>query len=108
MASANSSLLSAISSATAATVSPKLPVVKVQQVRVPEKKQVEGRRAALLGLAAVALTATAITPSAKADIIEEYLEKSKANKVFILFIIKPLLCILYSSQNLYSLDVLPF
>ncbi|KAJ1265126.1 hypothetical protein BS78_08G055300 [Paspalum vaginatum] len=38
----------------------------------------EGRRAALLGLAAVvALTATG---SAKAGIIDEYLEKSKANK----------------------------
>jgi photosystem I subunit PsaN len=77
----NSSLLSAISSATAATVSAKLPVAKAQQVKVPETKQVDGRRAALLGLAAVALTATAITPSAKADIIDEYLEKSKANKV---------------------------
>lgn len=83
MASANSSVLSAISSATAATANAKLPVVKVQQVRVPETKQAaaEGRRAALFGLAAVALTATAITPSAKAGVIEEYLEKSKANKV---------------------------
>lgn len=84
MASANSSVLSAISSATAATANAKLPVVKVQQVRVPETKQaaVEGRRAALFGLAAIALSATtAITPSAKAGVIEEYLEKSKANKV---------------------------
>lgn len=86
MASANSSVLSAISSATAAagaTANAKLTVVKAQQVRVPETKQaaVEGRRAALFGLAAVALTATAITPSAKAGVIEDYLEKSKANKV---------------------------
>ena len=40
----------------------------------------EGRRAALLGLAAV-FAVTATTGSAKAGIIDEYLEKSKANKV---------------------------
>ncbi|KAG0520366.1 hypothetical protein BDA96_08G067800 [Sorghum bicolor] len=39
----------------------------------------EGRRAALLGLAAV-FAVTATTGSAKAGIIDEYLEKSKANK----------------------------
>jgi photosystem I subunit PsaN len=40
----------------------------------------EGRRAALLGLAAV-FAVTATTGSAKAGVIDEYLEKSKANKV---------------------------
>ncbi|PWZ31276.1 Photosystem I reaction center subunit N, chloroplastic [Zea mays] len=39
----------------------------------------EGRRAALLGLAAV-FAVTATTGSAKATIFDEYLEKSKANK----------------------------
>ncbi|GJN13611.1 hypothetical protein PR202_gb00333 [Eleusine coracana subsp. coracana] len=39
----------------------------------------EGRRAALLGLAAV-FAVTATTGSAKAGVIDEYLEKSKANK----------------------------
>jgi hypothetical protein len=39
-----------------------------------------GRRAALLGLAAV-FAVTATTGSAKAGIIDEYLEKSQANKV---------------------------
>uniref|UniRef100_A0A0A9G4K9 Photosystem I reaction center subunit N, chloroplastic n=1 Tax=Arundo donax TaxID=35708 RepID=A0A0A9G4K9_ARUDO len=47
--------------------------------RVQVAPKAEGRRAALLGLAAVfAVTATA--GSAKAGIIDEYLEKSKANK----------------------------
>jgi hypothetical protein len=40
----------------------------------------EVRRAALLGLAAV-FPVTATTGSAKAGIIDEYLEKSQANKV---------------------------
>nr|TKW07169.1 hypothetical protein SEVIR_7G290300v2 [Setaria viridis] len=45
----------------------------------PKERAAEGRRAALLGLAAV-FAVTATTGSAKAGIIDEYLEKSKANK----------------------------
>lgn len=64
------------------------PAAAVPQASSPAKrvqvapKQAEGRRAALLGLAAV-FAATATAGSAKAGIIDEYLEKSKANKVSI-------------------------
>lgn len=61
----------AAAQATAAASSP-----MKQQVQVAP----EGRRAALLGLAAV-FAVTATTGSAKATIFDEYLEKSKANKV---------------------------
>ncbi|KAG2623377.1 photosystem I reaction center subunit N, chloroplastic-like [Panicum virgatum] len=54
------------------------PVAKRVQV-APKDREAEGRRAALLGLAAV-FAVTATTGSAKAGIIDEYLEKSKANK----------------------------
>ncbi|KAK3411428.1 hypothetical protein EUGRSUZ_I00200 [Eucalyptus grandis] len=59
----------------------KLPMIRAQQVRVPESKAAEGRRAALACLAAtVFATAVASTSSADAGVIEEYLEKSKVNK----------------------------
>ena len=45
----------------------------------PRERAAEGRRSALLGLAAV-VAVTAATGSAKAGVIDEYLEKSKANK----------------------------
>uniref|UniRef100_A0A0A9ENL5 Photosystem I reaction center subunit N, chloroplastic n=1 Tax=Arundo donax TaxID=35708 RepID=A0A0A9ENL5_ARUDO len=45
----------------------------------PKERAAEGRRAALLGLAAV-FAVTATTRSVKAGVIDEYLEKSKANK----------------------------
>lgn len=68
--------------ATPGVPSQKLPVIRAQQVRVPESKAGEGRRAALACLAATMFAAaTASTSSANAGIIEEYLEKSKANKV---------------------------
>lgn len=51
-----------------------------KRVQVVAPKQADGRRAALLGLAAV-FAATATAGSAKAGIIDEYLEKSKTNKV---------------------------
>ncbi|KAJ3671618.1 hypothetical protein LUZ60_007697 [Juncus effusus] len=73
MASVNSGMLSA--TATTSTVSAKLPVVKPQQVKVA----VDGRRAVLLGLAATVLSATAVS-KANAGVIDDYLEKSKANK----------------------------
>lgn len=53
------------------------PAKKVQVA--PKGAPAEGRRAALVGLAAV-FAVTATTGSAKAGIIDEYLEKSKANK----------------------------
>lgn len=56
-----------------------MPVIRAQQITEKESRGVEGRRAAVLGLAA-ALFATAAS-SAKAGIIDEYLEKSKVNKV---------------------------
>lgn len=58
----------------------KLPVIRAQQARVPDSKAGEGRRAALACLAATVFAA-ASTSSANAGVIEEYLEKSKANKV---------------------------
>ena len=61
----------------------KLPVIKCQQqVNKSESTGSEGRRAALFYLAATAFTAAAAasTSSANAGVIEEYLEKSKANK----------------------------
>uniref|UniRef100_A0A803KX08 Uncharacterized protein n=1 Tax=Chenopodium quinoa TaxID=63459 RepID=A0A803KX08_CHEQI len=55
----------------------KLPVIKAQAQK--EEKAIEGRRAAVFGLAA-ALVATSFSSNANAGVIEEYLEKSKANK----------------------------
>ncbi|XP_057497012.1 photosystem I reaction center subunit N, chloroplastic-like [Actinidia eriantha] len=66
----------------ASVQSQKLPVIRAQQVRVPETTKtsaIEGRRAALLGLAAAVFTAASAS-SANAGVIEDYLEKSKANK----------------------------
>ncbi|KAK6924255.1 Photosystem I reaction centre subunit N, chloroplastic [Dillenia turbinata] len=72
------------SSASQAVAGSKLPVIKAQKQRTIDAKEVEGsegRRAALLGLAAVLFATTTVSaPSASAGIIEEYLEKSKANK----------------------------
>ena len=71
----------------ASVQSQKLPVIRAQQVRVPEATKtsaIEGRRAALLGLAAAVFTAASAS-SANAGVIEDYLEKSKANKVCLLF-----------------------
>lgn len=67
-----------------AVVYPRGQSIRAQQVQssVPVEKRSEGRRAALLGLAGVLFTTAAATASsANAGIIDEYLEKSKANKV---------------------------
>ncbi|XP_039053478.1 photosystem I reaction center subunit N, chloroplastic-like isoform X2 [Hibiscus syriacus] len=59
----------------------KLPVVRSQQAKLSEVKQSggsEGRRAAMLYLAATLLTSAAAS-SASAGVIDDYLEKSKAN-----------------------------
>ncbi|KAJ6775166.1 PHOTOSYSTEM I REACTION CENTER SUBUNIT N CHLOROPLASTIC [Salix purpurea] len=63
---------------------PKLPVIRAQQARADSKemKANEGRRGALVYLAATLFTsaAAAASSSANAGVIEDYLEKSKANK----------------------------
>ncbi|KAF6167140.1 hypothetical protein GIB67_029778 [Kingdonia uniflora] len=70
----------------ASVSSVKLPVIKAQQARVvcelKEEKQrgSDGRRAALIGLAAVLFATTTSISSANAGIFDEYLEKSKVNK----------------------------
>ncbi|XP_061353410.1 photosystem I reaction center subunit N, chloroplastic [Gastrolobium bilobum] len=63
----------------------KLPMIKAQKAIVPkaeESQASEGRRNALFLLAATLFTtaAAASNSSANAGVIEEYLEKSKANK----------------------------
>ena len=59
---------------------PKLPIIRAQQARADSKemKASEGIRAALVYLAATLFTSAAA--SANAGVIEDYLEKSKANK----------------------------
>ncbi|XVF16985.1 hypothetical protein REPUB_Repub10bG0077900 [Reevesia pubescens] len=63
----------------------KLPVIRAQQANVSVSKESaganEGRRAAMLCLAATLFTtAVAASSSANAGVIDDYLEKSKANK----------------------------
>ncbi|CAN4077436.1 unnamed protein product [Withania somnifera] len=60
----------------------KLPVIiKAQQSsNSPANKDQTGRRIALFGLAAAFLTAASSNSSANAGVIDDYLEKSKANK----------------------------
>ena len=75
--------LASLASTAPTTAYPKLPAIRAQQVRAAEPKQgsgSEGRRAALLGLAAVLFTTASATSSANASVFDEYLEKSKANK----------------------------
>ncbi|XP_022740734.1 photosystem I reaction center subunit N, chloroplastic-like isoform X2 [Durio zibethinus] len=60
----------------------KLHVIRAQQAKVSDSKESrasEGRRAAMLRLAATLFT-TAAASSANAGVIDDYLEKSKANK----------------------------
>ncbi|EXB40967.1 Photosystem I reaction center subunit N [Morus notabilis] len=60
----------------------KMPVIRAQQAKNSDRKT-EGRRAAMLYLAATLFTtaaSAASNSSANAGVIEEYLEKSKANK----------------------------
>ncbi|XP_008808478.1 photosystem I reaction center subunit N, chloroplastic [Phoenix dactylifera] len=76
-------LMPMASTASTSASRPKLPVIRAQQVRAAEPKEgrgIEGRRAALLGLAAALFTTAAATSPANAGVIEEYLERSKANK----------------------------
>ncbi len=80
----NSKLISMPPSLAPAVAGLKMPVIRAQQARVSASKQLgasEGRRAALVYLAATLFTtAAAATSSANAGVIEDYLEKSKANK----------------------------
>ncbi|KAJ4830609.1 hypothetical protein Tsubulata_047261 [Turnera subulata] len=73
---------SVTSVATPISSSPKLPVIRAQQSGVADSKvsRNEGRRAALLGLAGALLASSVAASSANAGVIEDYLEKSKANK----------------------------
>nr|XP_043635622.1 photosystem I reaction center subunit N, chloroplastic [Erigeron canadensis] len=66
------------SSSSATVGNYKLPIIKAAKPSVRSEGESHGRRAALLSLGA-ALFATA-TSSANAGVIDEYLEKSKANK----------------------------
>ncbi|XP_010270375.1 PREDICTED: photosystem I reaction center subunit N, chloroplastic-like [Nelumbo nucifera] len=80
---ANWKLAAMPSVATPVASSPRLPMIKAQQAKVSESKVEggsEGRRAALLCLAGALFATAASTSSANAGIIEEYLERSKANK----------------------------
>lgn len=103
----NAKLASMPSVASPVVAGHKLPVIRAQQARVSEPKESrgsDGRRAALLCLTATLFTtaAAASNSSASAGIIEEYLEKSKANKVcypFVLssreYTVDPQLVVLY-------------
>ncbi|XP_043698067.1 photosystem I reaction center subunit N, chloroplastic-like [Telopea speciosissima] len=81
----NWKLTSMPSVASSVNSSPKLPVIKAQQAKVSDysKETIrasEGRRGALVCLAAALFAGVASSSTANAGIIEEYLEKSKANK----------------------------
>ena len=63
----------------------KMPVIRAQQARLSDSREsrhdgVQGRRAAFLCLGAALFAAAAATSSANAGVIEDALEKSKANK----------------------------
>lgn len=75
----NSKVVSVPSVATPIAPVQKLPMIRAQQVKISDSNE-SGRRAALLGLGAALLTAAVSTSSANAGIIDEYIEKSKANK----------------------------
>uniref|UniRef100_A0A0A9CX43 Photosystem I reaction center subunit N, chloroplastic n=1 Tax=Arundo donax TaxID=35708 RepID=A0A0A9CX43_ARUDO len=77
MAGVNSSVVGLKPAAAVPQSAASSPAKRVQVA--PKERAAEGRRAALLGLAAV-FAVTATTGSAKAGIIDEYLEKSKVNK----------------------------
>lgn len=76
----NSKLVSTPSVASPIKQTRKMPVIRAQNVRENDGSQ--GRRAALLGLGAALFATVASNSPANAGVIDEYLEKSKANKVF--------------------------
>ncbi|XP_004502902.1 photosystem I reaction center subunit N, chloroplastic isoform X1 [Cicer arietinum] len=76
----NAKLISVPSTGVSAS---KLPLIKAQQLRISESKESrgsDGRRNALALLAATLFTTAAAASNANAGVIEDYLEKSKANK----------------------------
>ncbi|XP_021909435.1 photosystem I reaction center subunit N, chloroplastic [Carica papaya] len=83
-ASSSSELNSKLIASPAVSGVKKMPVIRAQQVKVSESssKASEGRRAAMIYLAATLFTTAAASAnsSANAGIIDEYLERSKANK----------------------------
>lgn len=86
-ASSSSELNSKLIASPAVSGVKKMPVIRAQQVKVSESssKASEGRRAAMIYLAATLFTTAAASAnsSANAGIIDEYLERSKANKVLL-------------------------
>lgn len=57
-------------------------VIRAQHPKLSHSNESSGgRRAALLGLGAAVFTAAISTTTANAGVIDDYLEKSKANKV---------------------------
>ncbi|KDP42568.1 hypothetical protein JCGZ_24342 [Jatropha curcas] len=75
----SSKLASMPATVSPAVSGPKLPVIRSQQAKAFDSKT-EGRRGAMLCLAATLFTSVAAASSANAGVIEDYLEKSKANK----------------------------
>lgn len=72
-----------MASSSPASIGQKLPVIKAEKAKESSRviDSSQGRRAALACLAAALFTTAASSSSANAGVIEEYLEKSKANKV---------------------------
>lgn len=77
----SSKLASMPAGVSAATSGPKLPVIRAQKAGASSESKSEGRRTAMLCLAATLFTSAVASSSANAGVIEDYLEKSKANKV---------------------------
>ncbi|KAM1242543.1 hypothetical protein ACFX2G_034887 [Malus domestica] len=60
----------------------KIVAIKAQRPSTQNSQAAAGRKAALPSLAAVAFTAVSSNSAANAGVIDDYLEKSKANKPF--------------------------
>ena len=73
----------------------KLPAIRAQRAKASEPKS-DGRRAAMLYLAATLFTTAATASSANAGIIEEYLARSQANKVALLLLLLIIIIIIFS------------
>ncbi|XP_065874152.1 photosystem I reaction center subunit N, chloroplastic isoform X1 [Euphorbia lathyris] len=76
--SSSDDLSSKLSPTPALSVVPKMAAIRAQQQAKVSDSKIEGRRAAMLCLAATLLTSSSAT--ATAGVIDDYLEKSKANK----------------------------
>ena len=80
--SSRASSVPCVAPSSSSGVCEKVPLIRAQNQDLKEEKaNVGGRRAALLGLAAALVASSVSTSSANAGVIEEYLERSKANKV---------------------------